>query len=110
MRTTPEKIALVVGLLSALIAAVGPALVAPQFRAVFENLNAKLPTLTSFFIYYHHALWLLPLTVLLVWYKWPAPKHGALLSSLIGILSLTLVFLLGVIAIYLPVFNLEATA
>lgn len=110
MRTTREKIALVVGLLSALIAAAGPALLVPQFRSVFESLNAKLPALTNFFIYYHHALWLLPIAVLVVWYKWPSPKHGALLSSLVGILSLMLVFLVGVIALYLPVFNLEASA
>ncbi|WP_447589093.1 hypothetical protein [Aquipseudomonas campi] len=110
MRTILEKIALAAGLLSALIAAIGPALIAPQFRAVFEGFNAELPTLTTFFIYYYHALWLLPITVIYVWYKWPLPKHGALSSCLIGILGLALVFSVGVVALYLPIFNQGAGA
>ena len=110
MRTTPEKIALAAGLLSALIAAIGPALVAPQFRAVFEGFNAELPTLTTFYIYYYHVLWLLPTTVLFAWYKWPLPKHGALLSCLIGIFGLALVFSVGVVAVYLPILNQGASA
>jgi hypothetical protein len=110
MRTTPEKIALVVGLLSALIATIGPILVVPQFRIIYESFNAKLSILTNFFIYYHHALWLLPITVIWVWNKWPSPKYGALLSCLIGLLGLALIFSVGITAVYLPILNLEAGA
>lgn len=110
MRTTPEKAALIVGLLSALTASLGAALIAPKFRGVFEGFNTELPTLTTFFTYYHHALWLLPLTVLFVWFKWPLPKHGALYSCLIGVLGLALVLIVGTRAFYLPVLNQASVA
>ena len=108
MRSTLEKIALTVGLLSALIAVIGPILVTPQYLAVFENFHADIPPLTTFFIYYHHTLWLLPITVLIAWFKWPAPKNGALFSCLIGVIGLALVFSAGVYDMYLPVHNLDA--
>ncbi len=110
MRSTLEKIALIVGLVSAQIAVIGPILITPQFRAVFESFHADLPPLSNFFIYYHHVLWLLPITVFIVWYKWPVPKHGALFSFLLGVLGLVMVFLLGVYAMYLPIHNLNAGA
>jgi hypothetical protein len=103
MRTTSEKIALTVGLLSAAITAAVAELVIPQFRAVFEGFQAELPTATMLMVDYYRALWLLPLAVLGIWYCWPKPKHGALSSCLIGIASLVIVIPLMTYILYLPV-------
>ena len=110
MRTLFEKTALIIGLLSALTAATGATVLAPQFESVFTSLGAELPAITKHFLNYHHALWLLPICVFTIWYKVPPPKIGALCALLAGILGLTLTFLFSVIAVYEPIFNLEPSA
>jgi type II secretory pathway component PulF len=105
MRSTSEKIALSVGLLCAVITAAVAEAVVPQFRSVFEGFQAELPTLTMLAVYYYHALWLLPLLVLGIWYRWPRPGHRALFSCLTGVAGIVIVIPVLVYAMYLPVFN-----
>jgi type II secretory pathway component PulF len=106
MRSAAEKIALTVGLLCAVITAAVAETLVPQFRAVFEGFQAEVPALTKLALYYYHALWLLPLVVLGIWYGWPKPRHRALFSCLTGIVALVIVIPALVYVLYLPILNL----
>ncbi|MET1079681.1 MAG: hypothetical protein ABWY06_16855 [Pseudomonas sp.] len=106
MTSTREKLALAVGLICAVVAAVIPLLTAPQFRSVFEAFHAELPLLTRFFIYYTQGLWLLSAAVIGAWLCWPQPTQRATAVVLIGVGGLGLLTPLYIYAMYLPIYNL----
>jgi hypothetical protein len=93
----------IVGLLSAVIAAVLPLIVVPQYRAFFDLTGIHLPLLTTFFVNYGAALWLLPLSVLWAWFYWPRSTRRGLAACVIGVVSLLLVVPLLWLGMYLPI-------
>lgn len=107
MRSGGEKVALLVGVLCAIIAAAVPALVVPRFREVFESFGAELPFLTRLFMDHHYVLWLLPVLVIATWFFWPKVPHRSLAACLLGIGSLVLIVPVLVVAMYLPIFQLS---
>lgn len=104
-----ERILWVTGLLTAAAAAALPALIVPYFRTTFASLGMALPFITRLFVHYNAVFWLLPALSLAAWLYWPTPHRRALVSCLIGSVSLVVMMPLLIAAMYLPIFRMDAT-
>lgn len=100
---------LVIGLVCAILAALIPTLLVPQFGQIFESFGAELPSSTRLLLQGYLALWALPGFVLLAWLFWPQPQRRAAAACWVGALSLVLIFPLCMGALYLPIFMLSKT-
>lgn len=96
----------IIGLVCALLTALTPTMVIPQFQQVFSSFGAQLPLLTRIAIDQHLGLWLLPLLVIAVWLFWPRPKQRPLAACLVGAGGLVIIIPLLILAMYLPIFQL----
>jgi len=96
----------ILGLVCALLTALTPTIVIPQFQQVFSSFGAQLPLLTRIAIDQHLWLWLLSLLVIAVWLFWPRPKQRALAACLLGAGGLVIIIPLMILAMYLPIFQL----
>ena len=100
----------VIGLITAVAAAIIPMLVIPKFRELFLSFGADLPPVTSIVVNYYLALWVLPILVITTKILLPTAKGRALLPCLIGVLGLVLIVPLVFFALYLPIFMLGGMA
>ena len=103
-----NRIQLTVGLVSALIAALIPTLVVPQFRQMLEAFGADLPLISYLTLYYYPALWALPLLVLAARSFWPQPRQRGIAACLIGLIPLVMMIPFLLVALYLPIFKLAS--
>lgn len=97
---------LLAGLVCALLTALVPTLVIPQFEEVFASFGATLPLPTRLMIELHPWLWLLPLPVVAVRLFWPRPRQRPLAACLLGACALGLIIPLLILAMYLPILQL----
>jgi len=83
--------------------------VIPQFSQVFANFGAELPLITRFVISYYWLIWLLPILAFCTWRFWPNNRRRNVVIGIICIVTPVLVVPTIVIAMYLPIYSLEAT-
>ena len=98
----------VYSLACAVLTALIPSLVVPQFREALASYGAKLPTLTAMVFALHHGLWLLPVLVFVAWRVLPGTL-GLRAARAIGIGGLLVLLPLVIIGMYLPIFRLAAS-
>ena len=100
----PHKI----GLFSSLFMTCFPALilsiVVPRFGDVFASFGAELPLLSRMVAKGYLAAWLLPLSIVIVWFCWPNPKQRNFMLAITLVSMLLVPFY--VIGLYLPIFKL----
>lgn len=99
-------ILLLTGIAAALLAALVPTLVVPQFQQVFASFGAELPLLTRLALEQHLWLWLLPVLVIAAWLFWPRPRQRSLAACLVGAGGLAIIVPLLILAMYLPILQL----
>ncbi|RDZ29137.1 hypothetical protein [Lysobacter silvisoli] len=100
---------LVLGLLSAVFAALVPTLAVPMFAETFRSFGAELSPPTRWLVDGYLGLWVLPLLVVLVRMYWPRRRYRALAAGLCGLLGALVVLPLCAWALYLPIFRLGET-
>lgn len=99
-------IQLIAGLMCALLAALIPTLVIPQFRQVFTSFGTDLPLTTRIALNYHLWLWLLPLVVIAVRLFWPRARKRPRAACLAGIAGLVIALAATLLAMYLPIYQM----
>src|SRR5690606_7847840 len=78
-------IQLIAGLMCALLAALIPTLVIPQFHQVFTSFGTDLRLTTRIALNHRLWLWLLPLVVIAVRLFWPRARKRPRASCLVGV-------------------------
>ncbi len=106
MRSGTDRFQLAVGLLAAIVTAIVPMIFVPYFDDLFKKVKIALPPMSRFFLENYHALWALPVLVVIVWLAWPSPARRGLFACLLGIGSALLILPLLMIAMYWPIFAL----
>lgn len=99
----------VIGLVCAILTALIPTLVVPNFSEVFRSFGAQLPWPTQLLLQGHLGLWILPVLVLVIWWLWPTPRNRAKAACWFGALSLVVGVPACMIALYLPIVALSQT-
>ena len=97
---------LIVGMVCALIAALTPTLIIPQFQQVFDGFGTEMPLITHIALSYHLWLWTLPVLVVAARIFWPKAQWRPLASCLVGVISLIVVIPAIILAMYMPIFQL----
>ena len=114
MRNTVEIWMLVAGLLAAVAIAVAVNLSVPQLDEMLRQFGAEKPVLTRLFVEGRYAFFGLPLIVLAGWAltprRTPPGNERGIVALVLGIGLAVILLPLCVIAVYLPIFRLAATA
>lgn len=100
---------LVIGLLCSIVAAAIPVAATPGFLSVAQSFGIELPVIARLFVDHGAVFWVLPVLVLLAWFKWPNPKRRGLIAMLIGMLALAVIAPIAFFVLYLPVLQLGAS-
>ncbi|MGE8361416.1 hypothetical protein [Pseudomonas sp.] len=96
------------GVLGVLFASVAPVFAmwfVPAYRTIHESLSTGLPILTASYLYYSFLLWLLPLAVIVMAFRWPKTRWGEWIACLAGFVGMLVSVALCVVAMYLPAFG-----
>ena len=84
----------------------------PEFAEIFAGFNTQVPKLTAIYLNGYLYLWLLPAAPLIAWWGYRQLKNRAsyfiviLSLQLIAILAALVIFVLGVFAMYSPIYLL----
>jgi len=106
-----EYLALGLALALSTLIAVGLNLAIPGFEEAFRNFGVKeLPMLTVFYIRFRGSFLALPVLVLIAWRYWPNPNARSLAAGFLGIVIPIVLLVLGILAMYLPIYGLEVAA
>ncbi len=101
----PHKLGLFLSLFMTCVPALILSIAVPQFREVFSTFGPELPWLTLIVVKGYLATWLLPVSVVAVWFGWPSLKQRSFIVFAIGLVSVMLTPFC-IIALYLPIFKL----
>lgn len=114
MRNRVELGMLIAALLAAVAIAVAVNLIVPQFEDVLRNFGAETPPLTRMFVEGRHAFFGLPLFVFAAWVltprRTPPGNERGIVALVVGLGLGVILVPLSVIAMYLPIFRMAATA
>jgi hypothetical protein len=99
----------VCGFFTAIVTTIIGVFVLPQFSDVFAHFGADVPLVTRLIIHDYLFIWVLPLAIFLARRFWPNSRRRNFVLGMIGIGSSVAAIPIMVIAMYLPVFGLEAT-
>ncbi len=105
----PGKGWLLASLCLTVLTAITVSAVVPQFLPLFSSFGAELPWLSRVVVEGMLFVWLLPVCVVLAWFRWPRIRQRAFVAMSIGLLSLIVVLPLVIYAMYLPIFRLAET-
>ena len=112
MRTSTNAVMLGIGVFVAVGGVAAVNLILPNFEEVFRNFGAELPWFTRMFVEGRHLLWLLPLLVpaiaLFVPERRADDRRRGATGLVLGIAIGVLLPMLGLMACYLPIFQLGA--
>jgi type II secretory pathway component PulF len=96
----------IMGVLCAVIGALVPTILVPQYKELFAAFGGDLPLATSVLVRFYPALWIIPVLLLFARGTWPkiATKGGAV--AVAGLSFLVIVIPLTFYLLYLPVFQM----
>ena len=93
MKTSTSKMLFILGLLSALAAAITASLTIEKFTQALQSLDNEIPAITQLYLRYYQFIWILPFIILVTWLLWSNSSKGAFFACLLGIFSLIIVTL-----------------
>jgi type II secretory pathway component PulF len=105
-----EYLALGLALAFSTLITVGLNLVIPAFEEVFRSFGAELPLLAVFYIRFRWSFLALPVLVLIAWRYWPNPNARSLAAVFLGIVIPIVLLVVGILAMYLPIYDLRVVA
>jgi len=110
MRPPNRPVLLVFAMLPCLLIAAVAWFVIPQFQQIFRNFGANLPFATAAVLATYRWWALSALLPLALWSGWPPTRDPNAAAVMFGNLLAGAMGLLGVIALYLPIFRLADLA
>ena len=98
---------LVLGLLPSILVAALALFSVPGAIAIYEPVADSLPSQTRFVFSFYYLCAVLPILVLLVWYRWHSQPKGGPAAATLGLLGSAALMIFGWWAVYQPDLILE---
>ena len=105
--TRNGKLGLASALAATTVAALVPALVADNYRKVFDSFGIEVPAITAFFLYHHWWLLVVPVAMLGLWVLWKDDASRNRRVGVIGALCAVVMIAGAVIAMAIPTWQMS---
>ena len=107
--STLDKAFFAGGIVLTTAVAIMPFLLIPKFAEVFRGFEAPIPFSTAIFLKYYPLGLCLPFVVLAIWALWPRRSTRGMAACLIGAGLSGVYYLLMVLLMYYPIYQMGAT-
>ena len=106
MKSTPNHMLLVFGLIPCVFVALGALIVVPQFNEMFVNFGASMPLATRILLATFRWWGIAALITAALYYFWPTAADRGTVAVAFGVIASGVLFAFGLYACYAPIFAL----